>query len=148
MDNLERDVRMAEKLGYGCHYGWYKADHPHTADLTDDEILGLPQRNEKPKPKEDPDMTVCRYCGKSFPKSSYGRQFCDDYCRRYYYERRKRERKKGEMRDGKVCAICGKPIATERNRKYCSDNCREVGNRERYQFYLAQQKVKRDRKRE
>lgn len=33
MDNLTRDVLAAERLGYGCHYGNYKADHPHTAEL-------------------------------------------------------------------------------------------------------------------
>ena len=29
-DHLEYDVMRAEALGYGCHYGAYKADHPET----------------------------------------------------------------------------------------------------------------------
>ena len=31
-DNLELDSRMAMDLGYGVHYGRFKADHPHTMD--------------------------------------------------------------------------------------------------------------------
>lgn len=147
MDNLARDVRMAEKLGYGCHYGWYKADHPHTADLTDEEILGLPVKGKKKKPvAKGPEMTVCLWCGKSFLASRYGKQYCNDDCRRYAYEKVKYERKKGAMREGKVCAVCGKPITTERNRKYCSPNCRDIGERERYQFRLSRAKMKREEK--
>ena len=29
-DNLDLDVRRAQLLGYGIHYGRYKADHPNT----------------------------------------------------------------------------------------------------------------------
>lgn len=28
-DNIERDVIAAMKLGYGVHYGAYKADYPN-----------------------------------------------------------------------------------------------------------------------
>ena len=28
MDRIEYDVMEAERLGYGIHYGHYKADHP------------------------------------------------------------------------------------------------------------------------
>ena len=32
MDNLDKDIRMAEKLGYGVHYGAFKADYPNTKE--------------------------------------------------------------------------------------------------------------------
>jgi predicted nucleic acid-binding Zn ribbon protein len=89
-------------------------------------------------------MTVCLWCGETFPTTRYRKQYCNDDCRRYAYDKIKRDRKNGVMRDGKVCAICGKPITTERNRKYCSTNCREIGERERYQFNLAKKRVKRE----
>lgn len=28
LDNIEKDVIAAMELGYGVHYGHYKADHP------------------------------------------------------------------------------------------------------------------------
>lgn len=147
MDNLARDVRMAEKLGYGCHYGWYKADHPHTADLTDEEILGLPVKGKKKKPvAKGPEMTVCRWCGKSFPTSRHGRQYCNDDCRRYAYEKVKRERKKAAVQKNKICVICGGPITGRGNRKYCSFDCRQIGEREQYQIRLAKEKRKREQK--
>ena len=39
MDNLARDVALAEKLGYGCHYGRFKAVYPNTMDKSIEEIL-------------------------------------------------------------------------------------------------------------
>lgn len=152
MDNLERDVRMAEKLGYGCHYGWYKADHPHTAELTDEEILGLPVKGKKKKPaaKKGPEMTVCLWCGESFPATRHRRQYCNDDCRRYAYEKVKRERKKAEAHAAdqkeKLCVVCGKPVTGKGCVKYCSIDCRQVGEREQYQIRLAKERMKRAQK--
>lgn len=145
MDNLERDVRMAEKLGYGCHYGWYKADHPHTADLTDEEILGLPVKGKRKQRKKGPDMTACLWCGKSFLTTSHGKQYCNDDCRRYAYEAKRREQK-GKVIKDKRCPVCGKPVVGIRNRKCCSAECQDVADREQYQMRLAKAKMKRDAK--
>lgn len=151
MDNLARDVRMAEKLGYGCHYGWYKADHPHTADLTDEEILGLPVKREKKKPvAKGPEMTVCLWCGESFPTSVYGRKYCNDDCKRNAVEKRKREREKAAVKAAvkkdKLRTVCGKLVTGRGNVKYCSFDCRQVGEREAYQIRLAKEKMKRAEK--
>lgn len=34
-DNLSKDVIAAQRLGYGIHYGHYKADHPYTKEGDD-----------------------------------------------------------------------------------------------------------------
>ena len=146
MDNLARDVRMAEKLGYGCHYGHYKADHPNTAELTDEEILGMPVRSRRKPAKKEPELTACLWCGKTFQTSRYGRQYCNDDCRRYAYEKAKRQRKKKAICDGRTCAICGEPITGRGNIKYCSFNCRQIAEQELYQLRLAKAKVRRAEK--
>lgn len=146
MDNLARDVKMAMALGYGVHYGKYKADHPNTAYQTDEEILGSAKRKTRPRELPQQEMVTCRYCGKTFPKSAYGRQFCDDDCRRYFYDQRKREKKMGIVHPANKCVICGEPVLGKRLRKYCSPNCREIGERERYQFNLARAKMRREQK--
>ena len=76
MDNLDRDVIRAERLGYGCHYGQYKADHPYTrVEEAEEEI---PPKNEKQK--------TCAHCGvtyyPSFAGRSHGSKYCSERC--YY----------------------------------------------------------------
>ena len=70
MDRLTRDVLEAERLGYGVHYGHYKADHPHTGD---------------PGPRKiDPGSVecICTQCGKKYTKPrNSARHFCSNECR-------------------------------------------------------------------
>lgn len=47
LDNLERDVVAAMRLGYGVHYGAYKADHPHTRDCSPIEEQSRPWRQRR-----------------------------------------------------------------------------------------------------
>lgn len=54
MDNLDKDIRMAEKLGYGVHYGAFKADYPNTREKTPEQI--------------DPELQPCLWCGMLFRK--------------------------------------------------------------------------------
>lgn len=70
LDNIERDSAMAMKLGYGVHYGRYKADHPHT-------------RSEEPEKKLTEDAKPCVRCGKLFEprKSGQEQKFCCEQCR-------------------------------------------------------------------
>lgn len=87
LDNIERDVIAAMALGYGVHYGNYKADHPHTKDVPAEEIPADHLRR-------------CRYCGRIF--STHGRHFrklyCDDECRQAYNSRQEYQKKlKREM---------------------------------------------------
>ena len=45
-DNIDLDVRRAELLGYGIHYGRYKADYPNTKgmDPEQEDSDGIPYR--------------------------------------------------------------------------------------------------------
>lgn len=76
-DNLDKDVAMALKLGYGVHYGAYKADHPHTREKEPEEILDQSR------------FGLCLNCGKRFSKCGrgYRKLYCDDVCRMQYYSR-------------------------------------------------------------
>lgn len=72
IDNLDKDIKMAEKLGYGIHYGAYKADHPHTKEM-EPEIISE-------------DSQACLWCGILFRRERSQRKiFCSDYCRLRYY---------------------------------------------------------------
>lgn len=92
MDNLERDSLRALELGYGVHYGRYKADHPHTAPG-----------------EEEPDYEAqgyknCPECGKLFlPKRNQVR--CSIECTHNYNcrksaERQRRKKQRKELING------------------------------------------------
>lgn len=72
-DNLDPDVRRAELLGYGIHYGRYKADYPNTKgmDPEQEDSDGIPHR-------------VCAECGKHFlvGRVQGHRRYCTDECYR------------------------------------------------------------------
>lgn len=77
MSNLDYDIAMAQKLGYGVWYGRYKADHPYTKDEEQEEIV------------YDKGVGACEYCGRLFRKDrGMRRRFCNDQCR---YQYRKQE---------------------------------------------------------
>ena len=87
MDNLEKDVAAAMRLGYGVHYGRYKADYPKTKEDTG----------------ADPYIRECRYCGKRFRAAGLrnGKLYCDDWCRDAYnsrkaYQKRMEQKNKEE----------------------------------------------------
>lgn len=66
MDNLTRDVIEAERLGYGCHYGHYKAACP---------------RAETEAPEEcDPALRACAECGTLFRPVRKNHVYCCEEC--------------------------------------------------------------------
>ena len=71
-DNLDLDVRRAQLLGYGIHYGRYKADHPNTKQY----------ETEPPEPQDSLKTRVCPVCGNRFPigKRQCCRRYCSDEC--------------------------------------------------------------------
>lgn len=77
MDNLDKDVAMAMKLGYGVHYGRYKADYPHTREKEPEVIL------------DESKFGTCLNCGRRFSKvgRGYRKVYCDDVCRMQYNSR-------------------------------------------------------------
>lgn len=84
-DNLTRDMREAKRLGYGVHYGKYKADHPHT--------------KEPEPPKTDPGkiITTCPCCGEQFVQTTpRPKKYCSEYCCRVYNNRKVKERREAE----------------------------------------------------
>ena len=148
MDNLARDVALAEKLGYGCHYGRFKAAYPYTMDKSIDEILGTGKaKRVKAKTVEVPETRKCKGCGREMVPGPYNKLYCDEDCKRYHYEKRKRERRKDAIAAGRYCVQCGKPVISGRHYKYCSDKCCEEAERERYELTLARSAVERRRKR-
>ena len=77
MDNLDKDVAMAMKLGYGVRYGRYKADYPNTREKEPEVIL------------DESKFGTCRNCGRRFSKvgRGYRKLYCDDVCRMQYNSR-------------------------------------------------------------
>lgn len=87
MDNLDKDIAMAMKLGYGCHYGAYKADHPHTRN--DD---GFNQNQNR-------EMLVCERCGQRYFKQRFGQKYCSTRCQQLAGMQRYYMRKNGITED-------------------------------------------------
>lgn len=84
MTNLDRDIRMAEKLGYGVHYGLYKADHPHTKDIEVDVRIADPRK--------------CLNCGAVFYTEIKNKKYCSTHCQKNAGMRRFNQRKKEERK--------------------------------------------------
>jgi hypothetical protein len=76
-DNLDLDVRDALRLGYGCHYGDFKADHPYTAAANE---ARLAKMKKKPKPRPVYEV-YCAGCGKKFTTANKRRRYCADTCK-------------------------------------------------------------------
>lgn len=110
MDNLTRDCVRAKALGYGCHYGKYKADHPQ------------PTPNRKSIEVEEDDPPICPSCGMRFYPKRRGQIYCGTQCqqRRYY---QKLKESKGES-DPIKCPVCNKEFTPRWGMKYCSEACR------------------------
>ena len=106
MDRLELDSILMKKLGYGVHYGKYKADHPHTEDLAG---LILGEKEEK---------KTCAFCGKEFKSGDRRKMYCNDDCKGRAREKRKQEKKRAKMK----CIVCGRQLEGRR-KVYCSDEC-------------------------
>ena len=82
-DNLDMDCRRAMELGYGVHYGNYKADYPHTRDDSLEVVAHkYPERE-------------CKNCGKPFWPSRADQIYCCEECRNM----RNRERRQNNGRE-------------------------------------------------
>lgn len=126
---LDYDMRRSQELGYGPHYGQYKADHPNTRA----EFEAL---TEKKKPQATPREIVCKNCGKTFTKTGCANQFyCSPECKEQGHiesvKRSKEKAKEKRPRAGtrQVCPICGQEFISTHGRKYCTVNCRRQGDR-------------------
>lgn len=77
-DNLTLDVLDAERLGYGPHYGNYKADHPNTAEANRARLGDKPKRQPKAKRVYE---FFCLGCGCKFTTTNLKRRYCGDGCK-------------------------------------------------------------------
>ena len=110
MDHLDRDVKRALELGYGVHYGRYKADYPHTRDLDEAE-------EEKPVPTK-----ACVECGTEFPLTHKNKKYCSEECYRKHNDRARNSRRM-RVPNG-ICYGCGVKLPEDRRRRiFCSDAC-------------------------
>lgn len=82
-DNIDLDVEDAERLGYGCHYGHYKADHPNTKDANEARLYSRKkqQTEEEQLRVKKVYVKVCPVCGKQFTTPWRVRVYCDDRCK-------------------------------------------------------------------
>lgn len=126
MDNLEKDVREAMRLGYGIHYGNYKVDHPHTRD-----DLDMP-----PPPKHPPKK--CPECGIEFIPERANQKYCSADCQqnrqRLDKEKYKRRKQLNLPLGPAVCLVCGgNYVRYKKTQETCSRSCAaRVRNLRRY----------------
>ena len=122
MDNLVRDAMRMKALGYGVHYGSYKADHPHTSDTRADAA-----------PVTTDFTRVCKNCGEVFPLDGRARsvKYCGEFCYRQANNRRAKERARQKAGitddDLRVCPACGQEFRLNKRHascRYCSEECR------------------------
>lgn len=120
MDRLSYDVQEAERLGYGCHYGRYKADHPHTSYE--------PQKTPAAAAPAKYEYT-CQWCGGKFYKSRKSTQrYCSADCNINATNARDKKYRPKPGKE-KTCATCGRMFISVRGAKYCSEICNEAGQR-------------------
>ena len=114
MDNIEKDVAAALRLGYGTHYGRYKVDYPHTADHS---VV------------EEPEQTkTCKMCGMEFILTRQDQKYCSEECRVKWNSQRKKPQKKGPYLEcgPAQCPICGKKFVRttdDRRKVFCGRSC-------------------------
>lgn len=118
LDNIDLDSIRAMELGYGIHYGRYKADYPKTAV----EIVV-----KDPKVRE----RQCKRCESVFQPVRGNQIFCCMECREKWGAAHKGEKTKRWKRE-KFCRVCGKEITSPKQRFYCDINCHNIAVRRRY----------------
>lgn len=127
MDNLSRDMIRAKALGYGVHYGKYKADHPGPTVITRPEV-------------QEEEIKICAYCGEPFSLIGRSRRskYCSNTC--FSVSNKKRAREKAREKSGisddeiRICAYCGKEFrlgGRHGSSKCCSGECAALARRAR-----------------
>lgn len=124
MDNIDRIMKEADRLGFGCSYGKYRAAYPDGgADVT--------PTAPKPKPEGKPPGT-CKLCGKTFVRRHANALYCSAECKIEAEKKRQRDwyGKKADIPSVAVCVICGADFKPKSVRsKCCSPKCSEANKR-------------------
>ena len=136
MDNIDRIMKEADRLGFGVSYGKYRAACPNGSG-------NIAPTAPKPKPPEKPTGT-CKMCGKIFIKSHANNIYCGAECKLEAEKKRQRDwyGKKIVVPAVAVCVICGANFKPRNFRsKYCGPECsRENGRRASARWRAAQKK--------
>lgn len=82
-DNIDLDMEDAERLGYGVHYGKFKADHPNTMEAHESRLY--PRKKKKTEEEQLQARKVyekvCPVCSKKFTTTLNRRIYCSDVCK-------------------------------------------------------------------
>lgn len=134
MDNIDRIMKEADRLGFGCSYGKYRAAYPNgSADV-------LPTAKQASSGKK---TAACRRCGKMFVVRHGNQSYCSDECAYEVLIERQREYPKARPKypQKRSCSICGSDfMAVRSNNLYCSKDCAREGNRRKSASWRAAQK--------
>jgi hypothetical protein len=128
MDNIDRIMKEADRLGFGVSYGKYRAAYPNGSG----DVLVRPV---EPEPAEKPSR-ICKRCGRTFVAAHGSQAYCSQECRHAaiierqdaWYKRKKRKEKRLLTIS---CAECGADFrAVRETQKYCCPECAKEGKRE------------------
>lgn len=135
LDNIEKDSKMALELGYGVHYGNYKADYPNTAEPEQvyEEYHRYPER-------------VCEYCGSAFWPNRPDQKYCQEECR--HKANKLNAVKRPEMNRQLFCDYCGREITQRHKRKYCCGECARAANAQKQIIRSERQRRRKQLERE
>lgn len=122
MDNIDRIMKEADRLGFGCSYGKYRAAHPEgIKDVTPAPVAEL---------ECEDDLRLCKICGKQFVVTHGNRTYCSCECADQGRINRQREYDHNRNRtEPKFCRECGAVITQKYASCYCSADCRKAGKR-------------------
>lgn len=135
MDNIDRIMKEADRLGFGVSYGKYRAAYPNGSG---DVIPATP----KQKPPEKPTGS-CKMCGKFFVKSHASNLYCSAECKYEAEKKRNRDlsRRKTTLPAVAVCVICGADFKPKNSRsKCCGRECSEELQRNATRRWRAEHK--------
>lgn len=133
MDNIDRIMKEADRLGFGVSYGKYRAAYPN------DNGQALSAESVGPEYATFP----CKCCGKPFVRSHANLLYCSEECR--HQAKRKRDIEYLRRKSGRPliasCAVCGADFKPKNTRhKCCSEECAVENDRKTQALWRAAHK--------
>ena len=97
LDNIDLDVIDADRLGYGPHYGHFKADHPYTKEANEARLI----EKKKPAPPKKMYELKCHTCGELFAAKSPYKRYCCSKCKSLksntFYKAKEKQKQEKEL---------------------------------------------------
>lgn len=123
MDNIDRIMQEADRLGFGVSYGKYRAAYP---DGSKDILTGTARESLD----YDDDLRKCKICGREFFATHGNQAYCSAECSdKGRIKRQSQYDKKRHAVKVRSCKECGATITRKGARSYCSDACAKDGRR-------------------